>query len=110
MESRINYIEKKLDEQATRYANSQAESVERATRMEGNLDKLLIKVEGINSMLSEVLKTQHDNEIKQAAELNKIPASKWNSLSSGTKNIICGVIIAAVTILVGYLFAKFGIK
>ena len=108
MESRIVRLESRLDEQATRYADSQTEAAERMTRMEGNIDKLLQGQDDMNAMLTTVLNDKQQEDIEKARNSNKAAASKWNNLSESTKTLIKIIVTAIITSGVAWLIAKYG--
>lgn len=108
MEGRISRLESRQDEQEQQYSNSRTENAERMTRMEGSLDKVLCKVEEMNTMLSESLKKQHSDEIEKARNSNGAAASKWNNLSVEARSIIKSIFLLVVGAVITILFKKFG--
>lgn len=106
MEGRLQGLEKRLDEQAKQYTDSQVKFEGRMAHIESSVDKLLQGQNDMSAMLTTVLKGRQEDELEKARNSNKAAASKWNSLSSEAKSIIKSVFLlivgAAITAFVAW--------
>lgn len=107
MEPRIHYIEKKLDEQTQRFADSQKEEAERMARVEESLKEVLNGLKKVSDQVSAVLEDRQQDEIEKARSANSHAAKKWNSLSSDTKSILKSIFLLIVGAAITLFFAKF---
>ena len=100
MEHRIGGIEDRLNTQSDQYTKAQVESAGRMASIERDIGMLVKGMDGIDKKLTDVLDERQADAIKNATNENKPAASKWKSLSDGTKTVIIGLILATLTLII----------
>lgn len=105
MEPRIKGLEDNYAKQAEQYRKDSIDNAIKSTEMQKDIKSILKIQEEMNKSLNKVLDENQKQKVEKAASKNEEQASKWKSLSSGTKVVIITAITTGVTLLVSYLFS-----
>jgi len=103
MEGRFAIIEKSMREQSSQYNADRVEDAKQSTSMKKDIERILEILSPMNKKLDDVLEENQKQKIKDAENKNEAPASKWKSLSAGTKAVIITVIGATIMLIVSRL-------
>ena len=104
MEQRFQRLEELRDKQNEQYLKDRVLDAIQMTEMKSDLKSILAIQKTMSTNLSKVLEENQRKEVQEAANKNEVSASKWKSLSAGTKAILVAVIGSTLVIVAGYLF------